>query len=224
MGEQIIDGLKDKATVKLKVDELQGSAVMSNSYWKGLDMLMKETKPALYLLRVTDSNTPHLHEIAKLYHEAKEATLGEISSLASLGTIENLDTSAVSSAVATAFQQRERDVVTDMARACSFVNPKHLFCNVSDMFNFHGASEECTRVIRDYYSGKENGASLIADEYLELDHFRTFRLVWGRCHKGISCTSSVIRILECGSPAWSSTCFGPTCCKDDICLLWTGGC
>ena len=90
-------------------------------------------------------------------------------------TNENFDTSAVSSAVATAFQQREKDVVTDMARACSFVNPKHLFCDASDMFNCHGASKACSRVIRDFYSGKENGASLITGASLELKIFRTFR-------------------------------------------------
>ena len=170
-----IDGSKDKAAVQLKVQELQDSAVMNNSFWKGLDLLMRVTKPTLYLLRVTDSNTPHLHEIAKLFQDAKKATLGEISSLASLGSIEHLDLRQVSEAIKTAYEHREKDIVTEMARASSFVNPKHIFCEVEAMFTCQGASEACVKVIRDYYSGKENGSSLVAEASLELNHFRTFR-------------------------------------------------
>jgi hypothetical protein len=106
---------------------------------------------------------------------AKKATLGEISSIARLGSIENLDSVAVCQAVTKAYEHREKDVVTDMARACSFVNPKHLFCDVSEMFTCPGASEACNKVIRDYYSGKDNGVNLIAEASLELDNFRKFR-------------------------------------------------
>jgi hypothetical protein len=84
--------------------------------------------------------------------------------IASLGSIENLDAAAV-------------DIVSDMARACSFVNPAHLYCDVSEMFTCPGASEACIKVIRGYYSGKarDNGVNLIAEASLELDNFRKFR-------------------------------------------------
>ena len=53
----------------------------------------------------------------------------------------------------------------------------HLYCDVSEMFTCPGASEECIKVIRDYYSGKarDNGVNLIAEASLELDNFRKFR-------------------------------------------------
>ena len=38
-----------------------------------------------------------------------------------------------------------------------------------------GASAACTKVIRDCYSGKENGVSLAAEACLKLNNFRTFR-------------------------------------------------
>ena len=60
-----------------------------------------------------------------------------------------LDLVAVSQVMTTAYEQREKDVVTDMARACSFVNPKYLFCDVGVMFTCQGASEACTKVIHD---------------------------------------------------------------------------
>ena len=60
-----------------------------------------------------------------------------------------LDLVAVSQVMTTAYEQREKDVVTDMARACSFVNPKYLFCDVVVMFTCQGASEACTKVIHD---------------------------------------------------------------------------
>ena len=90
------------------------------------------------------------------------------------GAIDNLDSAAVLQAVTKAYQHREKDIVTDMARACSFVNPKHLYCDLSEMFTCPGASEACMKVIHDYYSGKENGVDLIAEASLELDNFRTF--------------------------------------------------
>ncbi len=62
-----------------------------------------------------------------------------------------------------------------MARACSFVNPAHLYCDVSEMLICPGASEACIKAIRDHYSGKDTGVNLIAEASLELDNFRKFR-------------------------------------------------
>jgi hypothetical protein len=41
------------------------------------------------------------------------------------------------------------------------------------MFTCPGASEGCMTIIHDFYSGKENGANLVAAASLELNNFRT---------------------------------------------------
>ena len=68
---------------------------------------MRVAKPGLYLLSSTDCNTPHLHEKAKLFQDAKNATLGEVGGIASLGLLEHVDSAAVSQSITTAYQQRE---------------------------------------------------------------------------------------------------------------------